>query len=169
MADVFEHPAPRRAPRAGRRNGTRRQRPELKAQRGASGDGPCPLEAPFWESRFWQLHPLWRFGRLGISFLPKVVSRHRRSRSRPCLLLAKPRARRWPQAAIHSSPMEEAIGARPELERLPEGEILRRSHDASSDCDVRDTGWGAMACGIDTRKSRRAVPGRDACGRERIE
>jgi hypothetical protein len=26
-----------------------------------------------------------------------------------------------------------------------------------------------MVCGIHTRKSRRAVPGRDECGRERIE
>jgi hypothetical protein len=43
-------------------------------------------------------------------FLPKVVSRHRRSLSRRYLRLARRHARRWPQAAIHSSPMEEAIG-----------------------------------------------------------
>ncbi len=34
---------------------------------------------------------------------------------------------------------------------------------------MRDTGWGAVVCGIHTRKSRRAVPGRDERGRERIE
>ena len=46
---------------------------------------------------------------------------------------------------------------------------LKEEHDASSDCDMRDTGWGPMVCGTHTLKSRRAVPGRDKCGRERIE
>jgi hypothetical protein len=34
---------------------------------------------------------------------------------------------------------------------------------------MRDTGWGAMVCGIHTRKSRCAVPRRNKCGGERIE
>ena len=35
--------------------------------------------------------------------------------------------------------------------------------------DMRDTGCGAMVCGIHTRKSHHAVPGRDECSREHLE
>jgi hypothetical protein len=46
---------------------------------------------------------------------------------------------------------------------------FQEEHDASIDCDIRDIGRDANPCGIHTRKSRHAIPGRDACGRERIE
>jgi hypothetical protein len=48
--------------------------------------------------------------------------------------------------------------------------LLQEEHDASSNCNMRNIGWSvAMVGGIHTRKSHRAVPWRDECGRERIE
>jgi hypothetical protein len=48
--------------------------------------------------------------------------------------------------------------------------LLQEEHDASSNCNMRNIGWSvAMVGGIHTRKSHRAVPWRDECGRERVE